>query len=55
VKKFYVSFYITLEEDNTILSLCSDTHEDDVQEVIRHIIYDIDDVKIHNLTVKEKT
>jgi len=55
MKKFYVSFYITVDDDSTTLSLSSDAHEEDVYEVVHQTLYDIDDFNIDNLTVREKT
>lgn len=53
-KKFNVMFIIKVEEDNNILSSFDDAHEDDVFDLITDTMYDIDDVKIENLIVKER-
>lgn len=53
-KKFNVMFIIKVEEDNNILSSFDAAHEDDVFDLITDTMYDIDDVKIENLIVKER-
>lgn len=53
-KKFNVMFILTVEDDNNILSSFEDAHEDDVFDLITDTMYDIDDVKIENLVVKER-
>jgi hypothetical protein len=55
MKKFYVSFHIEIDDDSTTLSLSSDAHEEDVYEVVHQTLYDVDDFKVENLTVREKT
>ena len=54
LKKFSVTFVIERDEDNNILSSFDDNHEDDVHDLITNVMYDVDDVKIDNLTVKER-
>ena len=53
--KYNISFVLTVDEDNNILSSYEDDHVEDIQDLINGIIYDVDDVSIENLTVKEKT
>ena len=52
--KYSISYVLTVDEDNNILSAYDEDHEEDVYDLIRGIMYDIDDVSIENLTVKEK-
>lgn len=54
MKKFYVSFMITVDEDNNILSSYEDDHEDDIEDLITNVMYDVDDIKMENLSVKER-
>ena len=53
--KYNISFVLTVDEDNNILSAYEDDHVADIQDLINGMIYDVDDVSIENLTVKEKT
>lgn len=53
-KKFNVMFILKVEDANNILSSFEDAHEDDVFDLITDTMYDIDDVKIENLIVKER-
>jgi hypothetical protein len=53
-KKFNVSFIIIIPEKNNILSSFEEAHEDDVRDIIEDILYDVDDFKLENITVKER-
>ena len=53
-KTFGVTFSIVVDEDNTILGSYEDDHSKDVHDLLADTFYDIDDVKINNLVVKEK-
>jgi hypothetical protein len=53
-KKFSVMYLIEVDEDNNILSSHEDGHEEDVHDLITNLMHDVDDVKIHNLIVKER-
>jgi hypothetical protein len=54
-KKFSVTFLITVEEDNNILSSYEASHEDDVFDMIMDVMYDVDDITMDSLLVKERT
>jgi len=54
MKKFSVTFVVEMDEDNNILSSFDDNHEEDVYDLITNVMYDVDDLKIDNLTVKER-
>jgi hypothetical protein len=54
-KKFNVSFIISIPERNNILSSFEEAHEEDVRDIIEDILYDVDDFKLENLVVKEKS
>jgi hypothetical protein len=54
MKKFSVTFVVEMDEDNNILSSFDDNHEEDVHDLITNVMYDVDDLKIDNLVVKER-
>lgn len=54
MKKFSIVFTIKVDEDNNFLSAYEDNHEEDVHDLITNVMYDVDDVEIENLTVKER-
>mgnify|MGYP003677649551 FL=1 len=53
-KTFGVTFSIVVDEENNILGSYEDDHSKDVHDLLADTFYDIDDVKINNLVVKEK-
>ncbi len=52
-KSFNVSFIMLIDKHNNILSSSEDTHVEDVADLIQDVMYDIDDIKIRSLVVKE--
>ena len=54
MKKFNVSFVAKVDDTNNLLSSSKDSHEKDVHDLITDVIYDVDDMNIENLNVKEK-
>ena len=54
MKKFSVTFVVKVDKNNNILSSYEDNHEQDIYDLITDIIYDVDDVDIENLHVKER-
>ena len=54
MKKFSVVFTIKVDESNNHLSAYENNHEEDVHDLITDVMYDVDDVEIENLTVKER-
>jgi hypothetical protein len=54
MKKFSVTFVVEMDEDNNILSSFDDNHEEDVHDLITNVMYDVDDLKVDNLVVKER-
>lgn len=54
IKKFSVMFMLNVEEENNILSSSEEHHQEDVYDLITNIMYDVDDVSIKNLIVKER-
>ena len=53
-KKFSVTYLIEIDEDNNILSSHDESHTEDVHDLITNLMHDVDDIKIHNLVVKER-
>ena len=53
-KKFSVTFVLKVGENNNIFSSVEEAHEDDVYVLIHNTFYDIDDVELDNLNVKER-
>ena len=54
MKKFSVTFVAKVDKNNNILSSYEDNHEQDIYDLITDVIYDVDDVEIENLHVKER-
>jgi hypothetical protein len=52
-KSFNVSFIMLIDKHNNILSSSEDTHVEDVADLIQDVMYDIDDIKIRSLVVRE--
>jgi hypothetical protein len=52
-KSFSVSFIMLIDKHNNILSSSEDTHVEDVADLIQDVMYDIDDIKIRSLVVRE--
>ena len=55
MKKFSVTFVMKVDKNNNILSSYEDSHEQDIHDLITDVIYDVDDVEIENLYVRERT
>ncbi len=52
-KSFSVSFIMLIDKHNNILSSSEDTHVEDVADLIQDVMYDVDDIKIRSLVVRE--
>lgn len=52
--KFSITYVVTVDENNNILSSFEDNYEQDIHDLITDVMYDIDDVEISNLMVKER-
>ena len=52
-KSFSVSFIMLIDKHNNILSSSEDTHVEDVADLIQDVMYDIDDIKIRSLVVRD--
>ena len=55
MKKFSVTFVAKVDDSNNILSSYDENHEQDIHDLITDVIYDVDDVEIENLNVRERT
>jgi|TARA_R110000822_G_scaffold16957_3_gene57407 hypothetical protein len=53
-KKFSVTFLLGVDREANFLSSLDAAHRDDVYDIIKDIFYDVDDVKVYNLIVKER-
>ncbi len=53
-KTFSVMFMLNVDDDNNILSSSDEHHQEDVYDLITNVMYDVDDVTIRNLIVKER-
>jgi len=54
IRKFSVTYVMEVDEDNNFLSAHEESHREDVHDLVNNVMHDIDDVKIHNLSVKER-
>ena len=53
-KSFSVTAVVTVDGSNNVLSSSEDSHEEDVRDLITDAFYDVDDIEITNLLVKER-
>lgn len=53
-KAFHVNFTIEVDEYNNILSSLEANHEEDIQDLIIDLFYDVDDVKVKNVSAQER-
>lgn len=53
-KSFHVNFTIEVDEYNNILSSLEANHEEDIQDLITDLFYDVDDVKVKNVSAQER-
>jgi hypothetical protein len=54
-RTFSATFLIHVDENNNILGSYSAAHEEDVHDLVLNTFYDVDDVEIANLVIKERT
>lgn len=54
-KTFSATMVLKVDSDNNVLGSYEEGHEDDVRDLVVDTFYDVDDVEIENLVVKEKT
>ena len=53
-EKFSVTLVLNVDRDANFLSSVQDAHPEDVYDLIKDMFYDVDDVKVENLVVKER-
>lgn len=53
-KRFSVTFVLEVDEYNNILSAVPESHVEDVFDLVKDVFYDVDDVEVDNLIVKER-
>lgn len=53
-KKFSATMILKVDSNNNVLGVYEKGHEDDVRDLVVDTFYDVDDVEIENLVVKEK-
>ena len=53
-EKFSVTFVLQVDKSNNILSSHPKYYEEDIKDLMTRIIYDIDDVEISNINVKDQ-
>jgi len=54
VKTFSVTLVLQIDEDNNILGAYEDAHTEDISDLVRNTFYDIDDVTVQNILIKER-
>jgi hypothetical protein len=54
-KSFSVTAVVKVDSNNNILSSFEDSHEEDVRDLITDVFYDVDDIEITNILVKERS
>ena len=54
IRKFSVTYVMEIDEHNNILSSHEEGHTEDVHDLVTNLMHDVDDIKIHNLLVKER-
>jgi len=54
IRKFSVTYMMEVDEDNNFLSAHQEGHIEDVHDLISNIMYDVDDIRINNLNIKER-
>jgi len=54
IRKFSVTYVMEVDEDNNFLSAHEEGHVEDVHDLVSNLMHDVDDIKIHNLMIKER-
>tara|TARA_R100000935_G_scaffold53759_1_gene81859 strand:- start:41 stop:214 length:174 start_codon:yes stop_codon:yes gene_type:complete len=52
-RKFSATFVVEVDDKNNILSSHEMHHNEDVKDLIENLVFDIDDVKIYNINIRE--
>ena len=53
-EKFSVTLVLKVDRDANLLSSVQDANPEDVYDLIKDMFYDVDDVRVDNLVVKER-
>lgn len=53
-KNFDVTLQVVVGKGNNILSSHEESHSDDVKDLVSDTFYDVDDVEVSNIIVKER-
>lgn len=53
-QRYSITFVLSVDREANFLSSLPDAHEDDVYDLIKDVFFDVDDVKVENLNVKER-
>lgn len=53
-QRYSITFVLAVDREANFLSAVPDAHEDDVYDLIKDVFFDVDDVKVENLNVKER-
>lgn len=53
-KNFDVTMQVVVSKNNNILSSHEESHSDDVKDLVLDTFYDVDDVEVNNVAVKER-
>jgi|TARA_R110000796_G_scaffold42837_1_gene105561 hypothetical protein len=51
--KFSATFVVEVEKENNILSSHEVHHNEDIRDLLENLVFDIDDVTISNINVRE--
>ena len=52
-RKFSATFVVEVDDKNNILSSHEMHHNEDAKDLIENLVFDIDDVKIYNINIRE--
>jgi|TARA_R110000772_G_C13170090_1_gene426948 hypothetical protein len=52
-RKFSATFVVEVDEENNILSSHDVHHNEDIRDLLENLVFDIDDVTIYNINVRE--
>jgi len=54
-RSFSITAVLKIDNTNNVLSSFEDSHEEDVRDLITDVFYDVDDIDVTNILVKERT
>jgi len=54
VERLSVTFVLQIDKSNNILSSHSTYYEEDIKDLLTRVIYDIDDVEVTNINVRDQ-